>query len=259
GGSVYLPSCQRPSVETIGCRFWIPTLQRRRFAGRECRRKRRDCAVRAERKTRPATRHGAAQRAAGLPALSRRIRQLHCHVSARRCDRLRGGAPRGPTTANPISGGCPTHMSRIPELLERKRADVKRRKIETVLSPDRIPQDDRRIALDPRSFHLFAEIKRASLSAGSIRPELELTSLARSYQEAGASVLSVLTEEHFFGGSLADLRAVRSSVTIPILQKDFIIDEYQVLEAKAAGADFVLLIVRFLPPDLLARLIALCG
>jgi indole-3-glycerol phosphate synthase/phosphoribosylanthranilate isomerase len=149
-------------------------------------------------------------------------------------------------------------MSRIRELLERKRADVDRRKIDAPLSADQIPQDDRRIALDPRTFHLFAEIKRASLSAGSIRPNIELTLLARSYQEAGASVISILTEQHFFGGSLEDLRAVRNSVTIPILQKDFIIDEYQVLEAKAAGADFVLLIVRFLQPDLLARLIALC-
>lgn len=90
---------------------------------------------------------------------------------------------------------------------------------------------------------IIAEIKRASPSAGPIRPDLSPTDLALDYQNGGAAAISVLTEPHYFQGHDADLQAVRTVTTIPLLRKDFIISEYQVLETAALGADVVLLIV----------------
>lgn len=90
---------------------------------------------------------------------------------------------------------------------------------------------------------VIAEVKRSSPSKGSLADIADPRALAAQYQEAGAAVVSVLTEKRRFGGSLEDLIAVRSEISIPILRKDFMVDEYQFLEARAAGADVVLLIV----------------
>ena len=90
---------------------------------------------------------------------------------------------------------------------------------------------------------VIAEVKRSSPSKGSLSTIADPAALAEQYQSAGASVISVLTEERRFKGSLADLTAVRSRVSIPILRKDFMVDEYQFFEARAHGADMVLLIV----------------
>jgi indole-3-glycerol phosphate synthase len=90
---------------------------------------------------------------------------------------------------------------------------------------------------------VIAEVKRSSPSKGSLSAIADPAALAEQYQIAGASVISVLTEERRFKGSLADLTAVRSRVSIPILRKDFMVDEYQFFEARAHGADVVLLIV----------------
>lgn len=150
-------------------------------------------------------------------------------------------------------------MSRVHELLERTRQDVESRKAARPLSIQDVPQDDRRIRWSKNQFHLITEIKRSSLSAGSIRPDLQIVELATSFQRAGASAISVLTEPHYFHGSLEDLRAVRRAVSVPVLQKDFILDPYQILEAKVAGADFVLLIARFLSTAQLAEFHDLCN
>ena len=96
------------------------------------------------------------------------------------------------------------------------------------------------------SVALIAEVKRRSPGAGSIRPELDARSLAQGYQAAGAAAISVLTDGPWFGGSLADLAEVRAGVSIPILRKDFTLVDEQVLEARAGGADAVLLIARIL-------------
>lgn len=101
---------------------------------------------------------------------------------------------------------------------------------------------------------IVAEIKRRSPSQGDIRPDLEPEEHARQYARGGAVAISVLTDEVHFGGSLADLAAVAAAVPIPTLRKDFIIDELQLLEAVAAGASAILLIVRILPPSRLAAL-----
>ena len=90
---------------------------------------------------------------------------------------------------------------------------------------------------------VIAEVKRSSPSKGALAPIVDPAGLAASYAEAGAAVISVLTEQRRFGGTLADLDLVRRSVELPILRKDFMIDEYQFYEARAHGADVILLIV----------------
>ena len=104
------------------------------------------------------------------------------------------------------------------------------------------------------TIEVIAEVKRASPSKGDLAQIPDAAALAFTYQEAGASAISVLTEERKFKGSLADLIAVRSKVSIPVLRKDFVSFEQQVLEARAYGADLVLLIVAGLEQDTLVRL-----
>lgn len=101
---------------------------------------------------------------------------------------------------------------------------------------------------------LIAEVKRASPSAGLIRADFDPVAIATAYAEAGAACISVLTDEPFFQGSLDYLRAIRQHVAVPLLRKDFIVDSYQLLEARAAGADCVLLIAECLSPEELRRL-----
>ncbi len=101
---------------------------------------------------------------------------------------------------------------------------------------------------------VIAEVKRASPSRGDLAEIAEPQALAAQYEAGGASAVSVLTEQRKFKGSLEDLEAVRKAVSIPVLRKDFIGEEYQVLEARAAGADLVLLIVAALPQQTLQRL-----
>jgi indole-3-glycerol phosphate synthase len=105
------------------------------------------------------------------------------------------------------------------------------------------PVRDAHLALTGDEMKVIAEVKRSSPSKGSLSAITDPAALAESYQKAGASVISVLTEERRFKGSLTDLDAVRSRVDIPVLRKDFMVDEYQFYEARAHGADLVLLIV----------------
>jgi len=106
---------------------------------------------------------------------------------------------------------------------------------------------------------VIAECKKASPSQGLLVEEYDPVRLACRYQDGGASAISVLTDETFFRGSMADLEAVRGVVELPVLRKDFMLEEQDVLEARAAGADIVLLIARVLEPAALDRLIELAS
>ena len=101
--------------------------------------------------------------------------------------------------------------------------------------------------------NVIAEFKRASPSKGVINDSIDPNEAARMYSNGGAAAISVLTEEDFFKGSLDDLRAIRSTVDLPILRKDFMIDEYQIYESAAVGADAILLIVAALTSENLQR------
>jgi indole-3-glycerol phosphate synthase len=99
---------------------------------------------------------------------------------------------------------------------------------------------------DNSKTHIIAEIKRASPSKGIINDKIDVAEVAKSYELGGATAISVLTEEDKFCGHLDDLKVARSVVDIPLLRKDFVFDEFQIREAKAAGADVILLIVAML-------------
>jgi indole-3-glycerol phosphate synthase len=132
---------------------------------------------------------------------------------------------------------------------ERSLADVE------AAALNRAPALDALSALAPRDrVHIIAEIKRASPSRGQLAEIADPASLAASYQLGGASAISVLTEGRRFGGSLGDLESVRQVASVPVLRKDFIAEPYQVFEARAAGADIVLLIVAALDQRTLASL-----
>ena len=135
------------------------------------------------------------------------------------------------------------------EILDRKREEVARRRREVPLARLRAeaaqapPPRDFVAALSGPNLALIAEVKRASPSKGLLRADFDPVDLARRYEANGAAAISVLTDGPFFGGSLEHLRAVRRRVRLPLLRKDFILDPYQVYEARAAGADALLLIV----------------
>jgi indole-3-glycerol phosphate synthase len=114
-----------------------------------------------------------------------------------------------------------------------------------------------RSALEREGINIIAEIKRASPSRGVIRADARPAEIARFYEAGGAAAISVLTEEDCFQGSLDDLREVRAAVSLPLLRKDFIFDEYQLFEAAVAGADALLLIVAVLDDETLSLLLRL--
>lgn len=138
-------------------------------------------------------------------------------------------------------------MSVLDSIIEGVREDLAARRGSMGALHERI--DAQAPALDAHSFlsrnemNVIAEVKRSSPSKGNLAPITDPAALAEKYQEAGAAAVSVLTEQRRFGGSLADLDAVRSRIEIPVLRKDFMVDEYQFLEARAHSADIVLLIV----------------
>ena len=123
----------------------------------------------------------------------------------------------------------------------------------------RPPALDAEAALRRPGLSLIAEVKRASPSKGALSDIADPAALASAYAAGGATAVSVLTEQRRFGGSLADLDAVRAAVTVPVLRKDFLVTDYQLWEARAHGADLVLLIVAALDDDTLGRMLARTG
>jgi indole-3-glycerol phosphate synthase len=150
----------------------------------------------------------------------------------------------------------------LERILERTRAEVERRRRHTPLDELEARAQPRRgdagralkRALVGPSVSVIAEFKRRSPSAGELRADADVGDVVRAYERGGAAALSILTEGPHFGGSLDDLRAARAASSLPILRKDFIVDPYQLHEARAAGADAVLLIVAALPLEELAAL-----
>lgn len=119
------------------------------------------------------------------------------------------------------------------------------------------PALDARRALSGPGIAIISEVKRSSPSKGALADIPEPGDLAIEYQAGGASAISVLTEQRRFGGSLADLDRVRAKVSVPVLRKDFVVTEYQIYEARAHGADIILLIVAALTDKELTRFLAL--
>jgi indole-3-glycerol phosphate synthase len=163
-------------------------------------------------------------------------------------------------------------MSILDDILQRTRADLLQRRAQTPLAAlearcrDRVPSRDflgalrRDAGSDGRRsgrIRVIAEVKKASPSKGVIRADFVPVDLARAFARAGAHAISVLTDAPFFQGSLDHLRAVREAVDLPILRKDFHVDPYQLWEARAAGADAVLLIAAVLSPAELRELLEL--
>jgi len=123
-----------------------------------------------------------------------------------------------------------------------------------IRAKSRPPCRDFESALRKPGMRIIAEVKKASPSAGVIRADFDPVAIARTYEAHGADCVSVLTDEKFFQGSLAYLSSIHEFVSLPVLRKEFILDNYQLLEARAAGADAVLLIAEILPGDQLRRL-----
>ncbi len=144
---------------------------------------------------------------------------------------------------------------------KRREVDAKRRRlpleeVETQAAEAPPARDFRAALTGEGPIRLIAEVKKASPSAGVIRADFDPIALARTYQAHGAACLSVLTDEPYFQGHLSYLARIRASVVIPLLRKDFVVDEYQVVEARMAGADAVLLIAEILSDKELTSLIA---
>lgn len=155
-------------------------------------------------------------------------------------------------------------MSELPDILSRivqvKRAEIaaaKREISEAELlarAEAKRPTVSLRASLQSRPFAVIAEMKRSSPSAGRLAAEIHPAQLAAAYERGGAAGISVLTDGPFFGGSLADLAQARTATTLPLLRKDFILDAHQLAQARAHGADAVLLIARLLERRELADL-----
>ena len=154
-------------------------------------------------------------------------------------------------------------MNVLDEILDGVRQDLAQRQLEVPLAQLEARVRDVPAAVDPMpafrspTVSVIAEVKRKSPSKGALAEIPDPASLAREYAAGGASAISVLTERRRFGGSLADLAGVRAAVDVPVLRKDFIVTPYQLWEARAWGADLVLLMVVALPGGALEDLLGL--
>jgi indole-3-glycerol phosphate synthase len=149
----------------------------------------------------------------------------------------------------------------LDDIVRDKRADLQRVKAAVALADlqqralFRAPRRPFRAALEGRHRAIIAEVKKASPSRGIMRADFDPVRIAAGYAHNGAAAISVLTEERYFQGHLNDLVAIREAVGVPLLRKDFLVDPYQLYEARAFGADAVLLIVAILPDTLLQELL----
>jgi tryptophan synthase beta chain len=175
-----------------------------------------------------------------------------------RAEEPQAGQQTPPQTSHPSRSGV------VAEIAERRRADVERELgtqkyaalADAAADHSATPGNGPRPIVERLAapgLHLIAEVKRRSPSSGAISADADPVALARAYEAGGASAISVLCEPHWFGGSVEDLRAVRAAVSIPILAKEFVVDERQLPVLRSAGADLVLLLASVLPAKKLAR------
>ncbi|MEA2610956.1 MAG: indole-3-glycerol phosphate synthase, partial [Chloroflexota bacterium] len=165
--------------------------------------------------------------------------------------------PKRTSRAGPVA-----RPSVVAEIAARRREDIRaqlagttRRAIDAAAAAAPAPRPIAERLAAP-GLHLIAEIKRASPSAGRIAAaDDDILVRAQAYEAGGAAAISVLCEPHWFGGSVDDLRAIRAAVAIPVLAKDFVVDEAQLPMLRAAGADLVLLLAVLHPAKRLARLV----
>ena len=152
-------------------------------------------------------------------------------------------------------------MSRLDDILRVKRQEIERvRPRRDELREIALKRDDFRslhgaLSRDAEKLALIAEVKKASPSAGVIAESFDPVEIAKNYARAGCEAISVLTDEQFFQGKLEYLAAIRSAVRVPLLRKDFMLDEVQIIESAAAGADAILLIVAALEQEQLIALL----
>jgi indole-3-glycerol phosphate synthase len=154
-----------------------------------------------------------------------------------------------------VSARLETILDATRERVERRKREVPLEQLEGTLEQGREGRPFRE-ALSRPGTSLIAEHKRRSPSVGTLREGASVRDIVCAYERGGAAALSVLTEEDNFGGSLDDLREAIAATDLPVLRKDFTLDRYQLVEAKAAGADAVLLVVGALRPEELAELYA---
>ncbi|HEY7186746.1 MAG TPA: indole-3-glycerol phosphate synthase TrpC [Vicinamibacterales bacterium] len=158
----------------------------------------------------------------------------------------------GPAAAPDLLRAIVAATQRITEVRRSQVSDAALEKLALEKTP-RGDQFEAALGMDGR-VNVIAECKRRSPSRGVLAPQYDPVAIARQYEAGGAVAISVLTEPTFFDGALAHLTDVRAAVSLPLLRKDFVVDEYQLLEARAAGADAVLLIVAALDQPALVRL-----
>ena len=153
----------------------------------------------------------------------------------------------------------------LDRIISQTRSDLEQRKLKVTYEEQQrlafaqsTPRDFLQSLKIPSKIGLIAEVKRASPSKGIFAPAFDPVELAQIYAANGATAISVLTEPHFFLGSFDYLAAIKEAVQVPVLCKDFIIDEYQVYEARAWGADAILLICAILRSDSIAEIAPRC-
>jgi len=150
-------------------------------------------------------------------------------------------------------------MNILEKIIIDKKSEIARRKKDTPIDPANIKVRGQNNlfseALKKKGISLIAEIKRKSPSAGIIREDFDHLAIAKTYEKNGAAAISVLTDSKYFGGKLSFISDIKSKFNIPVLRKEFIIDEYQIYESLIAGADAILLIVKALKPKELKKFI----
>ena len=195
------------------------------------------------------------------------IIKIGIDTTTQRTERKLKEAPSATTTSSLPLATVPSMAITLQTIIEYKQAEVAKQR---ELRPVDLVRAEAESKERPRNFFgtvvnghtkgstsVIAEVKRMSPSAGVIKEDFDPVAIAKAYEMGGAAAISCLTDTHFFGGNIDNLSEIKGAVRLPVLRKDFIIDEYQIWESRAAGADAVLLIAEAIPEGLLLDLMIL--